>query len=807
MPRRETKPPFRTAFFSVSLAVFLLLDGCGGGSTPPTPTQLGPDPEQMERAARLAAQGAPQLLPEISAVQQVESVEEMAASLARQVLAGGEEAKPALLKAIQAAGFAVFDGEKDKIVSPPTLPAHLVMFKTWEVDLLAQAAGRGVAISFADLSADLDAIARDLPGPRLGDYLLESIRLGLQDTSPTGRFWANFVVELGRHAAVPYDLRANADPASIRLDPIQTIFALRRLASDLLIVAALQSAEMPPSKSLPHQSPSGLHEPKRKEGTRSPQGYRQDGPSPLLSAVWDQRPPVIVRVQNPSPPSTFDPCSLIGPAFEALDPFWPYKKIADEIEKTVTEKVEEAFKERAGDVATELGKEAKDTVDLGPLGPGIQHRLKQNKFTKGPTEQYTKAQEKIEKGEKEFKRTGAGKTMEGMKTAKKVVSSLGALGQVFLIAFNIKTQFSMEAPAPPLERLKKKGVKGKYSRIKLKASYDLGALGDKTRTCLKLALNSMGLKLPENGPVQGAEATWELIKGGGGVEDPTGAANIKSPIVELDPPLSARTTDQGVTDVGVHGAPQKKTFPDNAPSVKKEATVKVNIQLNPADFLKDFKEAFAARKNPGLIPAHLLERAIKPSAYYTFEVIDWEDGYVLEFDSVIEGTAPMVNAGVRSHAHATVLLEKDDSGNVKGKGDLVYTTTGTNLPIPGRLCQTSITGQGSTRFEVVEGHVNPETAHPDIEVVIRVDRTWEDFRMVCPKLGVNKSGQTNFWGGMFNVGRFKKFNQNKGGYVIGGDWTLVNEQGVIATKTMLGNCGMNICIEKTTFTLKGETKQ
>src|SRR5207247_5448662 len=74
---------------------------------------------------------------------------------------------------------------------------------------------------------------KDLP---FAEFILEGIRAGTESENPALRFWARFIVELGRYSALPYDLADPATKPNVRLDAIQSHLILMRLAGDLAVL-------------------------------------------------------------------------------------------------------------------------------------------------------------------------------------------------------------------------------------------------------------------------------------------------------------------------------------------------------------------------------------------------------------------------------------------------------------------------------------------------------------------------------------------------------------------------------------------
>lgn len=155
--------------------------------------------------------------------------DEVASALAKQVSARDEQSVSALLTAILAAGFALRD--RDGSLLQTVQPGQGLAFDAWEVAAMAKMYGEGRSVQLVYLTDGLKSIP-ELKGVPLDSILLEGIRKHAQGEQPLLRFWARFIVELGRQQDEPYDILGGADPKSVRLDAVQSALVLRRLVGD-----------------------------------------------------------------------------------------------------------------------------------------------------------------------------------------------------------------------------------------------------------------------------------------------------------------------------------------------------------------------------------------------------------------------------------------------------------------------------------------------------------------------------------------------------------------------------------------------
>lgn len=166
--------------------------------------------------------------------------EERAILLARQVLVGGAGTLPALVAALQQAGFPIRDAT-GKIVVQPVGKSQGIAFDAWEVNALAEllANRRQVTVPLDNFAAVLGSALPEFRGAPMADLLLDGVRARARDQAGSLLFWAAFIAELGRQNPVhqPYDLLFDIDPVKTQLDVLQIALLSKRLAADLAVLA------------------------------------------------------------------------------------------------------------------------------------------------------------------------------------------------------------------------------------------------------------------------------------------------------------------------------------------------------------------------------------------------------------------------------------------------------------------------------------------------------------------------------------------------------------------------------------------
>ena len=180
-----------------------------------------------------------------------------------------------------------------------------------------------------------------------------------------------------------------------------------------------------------------------------------------------------------------------------------------------------------------------------------------------------------------------------------------------------------------------------------------------------------------------------------------------------------------------------------------------------------------------------------------------EGAYILEFQSRIVDRHPTAPAESVAAGNVTLtFVEEKDM--YRGRGMVGYQTG----PPPNRApCSSLIMGHGTTRLDVAgmliilserTGAGGSQVASADIELHYLIHPTNETERlytMVNYQCVPGELVPYPFFYSLYAVSRgAEEINLLKG-------WTYVGRNGVVATKTLRGNCG-DLCEDVTVFTLK-----
>jgi hypothetical protein len=162
------------------------------------------------------------------------NVETQAVLLAEMVKAGDANSTAALITALKAAGYGIRNAEGDVAFENVW---QGIALEEWEVATLAKLYGSGYGVGLGRLGDSLALIEPEWKKETNARDIVLAIRRAALSDNQSVRFWGNFIVELGRRAKVPFDLRNDEEVKYARLDAVQVAMILSRLSADTFVAA------------------------------------------------------------------------------------------------------------------------------------------------------------------------------------------------------------------------------------------------------------------------------------------------------------------------------------------------------------------------------------------------------------------------------------------------------------------------------------------------------------------------------------------------------------------------------------------
>ena len=183
------------------------------------------------------------------------TVDQQATALAKAVATGDDSSTAALYAAVLASGYGVRD--TDKSVMQTTENGQGMVLASWQVAAAAKLYGEDYGVTLAHLSNSFTQTVPALKNIPIADAILDGIRKAAKSNHTAVRFWAQFIVALGKQSAAPYDLLTQVDPAKTRLDAVQVAFILSRLSGDFAVIEKRTAGHHPKLRNESFQSPCG----------------------------------------------------------------------------------------------------------------------------------------------------------------------------------------------------------------------------------------------------------------------------------------------------------------------------------------------------------------------------------------------------------------------------------------------------------------------------------------------------------------------------------------------------------------------
>lgn len=139
--------------------------------------------------------------------------------LARRYMQGGEDGRQALYEALDLMGWSVRDVKNRVLRAPPAGANTGLAMRDHELEELFINPAEQPTVRFISVAQALAVPFEDADPEELAQDLLETIRTSAESSQPQQRFWARFIVALGRVSQANYDLMGAAPVPLMQPDP------------------------------------------------------------------------------------------------------------------------------------------------------------------------------------------------------------------------------------------------------------------------------------------------------------------------------------------------------------------------------------------------------------------------------------------------------------------------------------------------------------------------------------------------------------------------------------------------------------
>lgn len=157
--------------------------------------------------------------------------------LASKINAKTSESVPALLTALQMAGFFVTGKDGKVLLAPADNKGQGITINGWEVASVAKMLGDGKTTTLGELEKSLQLVPR-LKNAPVARFVINGLQVNAANTqNPHLRNWARLIVELGKNSTQKNDLSALSANENAPLDALQNFLILRRIYGDFFAFA------------------------------------------------------------------------------------------------------------------------------------------------------------------------------------------------------------------------------------------------------------------------------------------------------------------------------------------------------------------------------------------------------------------------------------------------------------------------------------------------------------------------------------------------------------------------------------------
>lgn len=450
--------------------------------------------------------------------------------------------------------------------------SHNSVFSEAEIHALAIIADDGTSIQLEDLGRAIQDAMPGLSQVSVSKLLLSDLQRMIGSDTAEIRFLAEVVRELGLRGRNPYDLERVTSPDAVQLGSLQAVLVLRRLISDLGLLASTHEASVT-SKSFPPQVsalPTSAESLVRDKGTRP----RTDG----------------ARI------AAIDQGSFVG--VHALA-----RQFGTSISPISNAHADEGGADScAGILGAAAPSNREDAIALGTT--------------------FAFGQLAVALGiESVLNVTGLANVLLAYT---RLVASVAAMEAVVSLTTGgalIRTKTRDAGQRGTLE-----------AALRLNPSV-LPMLNCYRRA---LNVMGLDFKILPAGPLVGADVEWVMVEGGTSVDTKgdysitPGIVEFVPDRSSITGKLSGRTDEYGKTSMDIQGAAQQRVIPDNAAPVQKQFKVRLNVAIEPPELGSTALDAGGIFVGGVVALVNLpVELVLKTnwvsSRTFTFPVIDWED--------------------------------------------------------------------------------------------------------------------------------------------------------------------------------------
>ncbi|MBC8065876.1 MAG: hypothetical protein H7Y17_13670 [Chlorobia bacterium] len=205
----------------------------GGVITPPRPSSGATLPRDLPPIKSRRRLEIPRTLPQ-GIPMPAGTPDQAATSLAKSVTSYTTNSLPALVTAMRASGFTIRTPDRKLVANPLSVKGNGMFVVDQEILTFFAMTCRGDSLDANATIGEVDSVfERGQLSFRLAELLPVTIAKGLASKEPSARFFARFLVELGKSLPQNYDLSKSQVGKPTRITPLEAFLILRTYLEDI----------------------------------------------------------------------------------------------------------------------------------------------------------------------------------------------------------------------------------------------------------------------------------------------------------------------------------------------------------------------------------------------------------------------------------------------------------------------------------------------------------------------------------------------------------------------------------------------
>lgn len=639
--------------------------------------------------------------------------------LARKYLEGGESSRAALLEALQHMGWGVRDAHGAMLQAPLAGTDTGLAMRDYELEELLWKPSEQPSIRFISVAQALAVPFEDADPEELAQDLVETIRKSAESTQAQQRFWARFIVALGRVSPANYDLTTPAPagvipPDRAKMKALQQE-GLQKMQNPLALIAAMQPSPVWPEKD-PVLAPSPR--PKRSESdTRSTSAEHDQKRLDELTKEMDGLSRELASTDAARQRTAQEKMTKLSLEMGAISQ--RMQASAMQQMTAALKKIQNASDDNAND-ATEndnadgprfmaewrdqplsllqvvlisrvLSADVRLAASRGSNPSGQASVYRSNGFPFLPLAMIRVAQaagaapsfgEQFSGAAGDIWATGWGAYTGAVldhhlpdnKFSKGAVIANTIIAWFKTIMTVARQNITVDVENVPLVRTKTRSPgEQRTARAKVEIDFPKSDVLKAIRAAGNLT--TVDLQLPDGGPVSGAKVVWRLPEGSyntkyqtakGGWEYKPEFAVVQFAEAGGNAAYISTTNDAGEATITIEGVPQRKLLPKTVRPYPRRAVIAVEVTIKVGNLTQDFNDAInTAMGGPisgGL--SFIADMVLRTSFFFqkgrVFEVTDWKvPAWEGEFEIDVKGSGSKHKKGEKGGPDADYTWKMD----------------------------------------------------------------------------------------------------------------------------------------------------